>query len=152
MLKDPVIVELPAFDVTGLSIVCTDPSPIPALWDRFNPRCCEVTGMRQPLAYFGVCVRIDSESFRYFAGAGTLPDAPLPKDMERMTVPAQRYAKFTHMGPLSSFSETLGQIWENLEPRWKLAPTYGPDLELYDQRFSHTDPNSEIDIFIPISA
>lgn len=152
MLKDPVIIELPAFEVTGLSQICKDASTIPALWDRFNPRCCEVTGMSQPVAYYGVCERIDPESFRYFAGGGTEAQAPLPTGMERITVPAQRYARFTHVGPLSNFGQTLGEIWENLESRWKLTPTHGPDLELYDERFiSGEDPKSEIDILIPIA-
>ena len=152
MLKDPVIVELPAFEVTGLSQICKDASTIPALWDRFNPRCSEVTEMSEPPIYYGVCKSIDQESFRYYAGAGTKPGAPLPAGMERFTVPAQRYARFTHVGPLSSFLQTLGEIWENLESRWKLTPTHGPDLEVYDERFiGGEDPKSEVDILIPIA-
>jgi predicted transcriptional regulator YdeE len=151
MLKDPVIVELPAFDVTGLSLVCTDASPIPGLWEKFNQRCCVDSGLHNLPAYYGVCIRIDADSFRYVAGGGTPPDAPMLAGMERITVPPQRYARFTHYGPLSGFSDTLGQIWQNLESRWKLTPTYGPDLELYDARFVDGDPKSEVDIYIPIA-
>lgn len=151
MLQDPVIIDLPAFEVTGLSHMCKDASPIPALWDRFTLRCAEVTHPSQPPACFGVCERIDNEHFRYFAGSGTEPGALIPTGMERLTVPAQHYARFTHTGPLAGFGETLSQIWGGLESHWQLTPTHGPDLELYDERY--TGPNradSAIDIYIPV--
>lgn len=152
MLKDPAIVDLPAFDVTGLSHICTDASPIPALWDTFNQRCCVESGLQNLPAYYGVCIRIDADRFHYFAGGHTPEGAAVPDGMTRTTVPAQRYARFTHVGPLSGFTNTLGEIWQNLESRWKLTPTYGPDLERYDERFAHDDPKSEVDIYIPIAA
>ena len=152
MLQDPVIVDLPAFEVTGLSHVCKDASPIPALWDRFLPRCADIVDTSQPPACFGVCERIDNEHFRYFAGSGTEPGAPIPAGMERLAVPAQHYARFTHTGSLAGFGETLSQIWEGLESRWQLTPTHGPDLERYDERYTGPDKaDSRIDIYIPIA-
>lgn len=147
------LVDLPAFEITGLSVVCEDPSPIPGLWDQLNPRCKEITGQAPGGAWFGVCVRIDSERFRYYAGCATLPDAPIPVGMERTQIPAQRYVCITHVGPVKGISETFRQAWQRLETEWKLTPSYGPDLERYGERFiGAMHPASETELFIPVQA
>lgn len=147
------IVDLPAFELTGMSVICEDPSPIPALWDRLNPRCNEINGQTPGGAWFGVCERIDNERFRYYAGCATVAGAPIPSGMERTTIPAQRYARITHVGPAQGISNTFRQAWQQLETEWKLTPTYGPDLERYGERYTGPqDPKSETDLFIPVRA
>jgi len=147
------IVDLPAFEVTGMSVICEDPAPIPALWGRLNTRCSDVTGQVPGGAWYGVCERIDSERFRYYAGCATIAGAPIPEGMERTTIPAQRYVRITHVGPVQGISNTFRQAWQLLETEWKLTPTYGPDLERYDERYTGPqDPKSETDLFIPVQA
>lgn len=151
MNLSPNFVDRPAFEVTGLSVVCEDPSPIKALWARMNPRCQEIVDPSQPVSWYGLCIRINSESFRYVACCGTNPGAPVPPEMERYSVPAQRYARFTHTGPVTGLAETYRTIWQSLEPVWNLKPTYGPDFEHYDERYLGPDhPDSQIDLYIPI--
>ncbi|WP_018610292.1 MerR family transcriptional regulator [Uliginosibacterium gangwonense] len=145
------IVDLPAFDLIGMSVICEDPSPIPALWDRLNPRCSEIIGQTPGGAWYGVCERIDSERFRYYAGCATVAGAPIPTGMERTTIPAQRYVCVTHVGPVQEISETFRQAWQLLETTWKLTPTHGPDLERYGERYTGPqDAKSETDLFIPV--
>jgi len=145
------IVDLPAFELTGMSVICEDPAPFPALWDRLNPRCREITGQAPGGAWFGVCERIDNERFRYYAGCATQAGAPIPQGMERTTIPAQCYVRITHVGPVQGISETFRQAWQRLEAEWKFTPTYGPDLERYDERYTGPqDAKSETDLFIPV--
>jgi len=147
----PVIVAVPAFEVTGLSIICEDPTTIPALWDRFNPRCSEIGGKCLPVRCYGVCERIDSERFRYFAGCGTEVGATLSPGFERITVPAQRYARFTYTGPVAGLNEAYREIWASLTSAWQLEPSLGPDFECYDERFTGAEsPQAQTDIYVPI--
>lgn len=153
MSLQPTIVELPAFHVTGVGATCEDPSPIPALWTRLLSRRGEIEGQTRHGTTFGVCQRIDPQSvaFHYTAGVATTPDAALPEAMERLLVPAQRYARFTYVGPASGIPEACRRIWAALEPEWGLVPSDGPDLELYDERFmGGDDPRSETDLYIPL--
>jgi DNA-binding transcriptional MerR regulator/predicted transcriptional regulator YdeE len=150
-LLHPTLVELPAFEVIGLSVLCEDPTPIPALWQEFRARWHEITSRSRPERAYGVGVPVSSESFRYYASWGSEPGASLPEGMERLLIPAQRYARVTHVGPVSTVVETYRQIWESLEPAWQLRPSFGPQFELHDERFKGPlDPASEVDIHIPV--
>jgi len=147
----PTIVELPAFEVIGLSVLCEDPTPIPALWQEFRARWHEITGRSRPERAYGVCMPASAESFRYYASWGSEPGAPLPEGMERLQIPAQRYARFTHVGPVTTVTDTYRQIWESLEAVWQLKPSLGPQFELHDERFKGPmHPDSEVDIHIPV--
>ncbi|MFT3736319.1 MAG: effector binding domain-containing protein [Rhodocyclaceae bacterium] len=147
----PVIVELPAFEVIGMSVLCEDPTPIPALWQSFIARSHEISPKASPQRAYGVGVPESSERFRYYASWGSEPGTPLPEGMERLVIPAQRYARFTHVGPAMAVVETYRQIWESLEPVWQLRHKLGPQFELHDERFKGPQhPQSEVDIHIPI--
>ncbi|GAA5157317.1 effector binding domain-containing protein [Viridibacterium curvum] len=148
----PVIVELPAFEVIGMSVLCEDPTPIPVLWQNFIVRSHEIVPKAYPQRAYGVGVPESAERFRYYASWGSEPGTPVPEGMERLVIPAQRYARFTHVGPAIAVVETYRQIWESLEPVWQLRHQLGPQFELHDERFKGPQhPLSEVDIHIPIA-
>ncbi|MFT4173018.1 MAG: MerR family transcriptional regulator [Rhodocyclaceae bacterium] len=149
VLRRPEIIDLPAFDLIGLSVICEDPDAIPRLWDEFVPRRHEICSPTPAISY-GLCECIDGEHFRYAAGCAATPDATLPAGMSRFTIAARRYACVTHVGAVAGIAETFRQAWRALEADWHLTPGHGPDLERYDERFRGNAPHSETDLLIPL--
>lgn len=149
----PAIVDIPAFEVIGMSVLCEDPTPIPALWQAFRFRAHEITPKALPLRAYGVAVPESSERFRYFASWGVTPQTEVPDDMERLLIPAQRYARFLHVGTVAGVAETYRRIWEAVHALPGFQPSLGPQFELHDERFKGPmHPESEVDIYIPIRA
>jgi len=76
----------------------------------------------------------------------------IPEGMVVETIPAQKYAVFTHIGSLINIGETFQYIygdWIVNNTRYERVPL-APEFEYYDQRFSLTSAESELDLFIPI--
>jgi AraC family transcriptional regulator len=71
--------------------------------------------------------------------------------MEGKTIPPATYAVFTHHGPITRLGETYGHIYGEWLPSSGYARTDGPEFELYDARFRHDAPDSEMDIYIPVA-
>ena len=74
-----------------------------------------------------------------------------PEGMCTRVFPTQRYAVFTHKGSLINLKATFDYIYGTWVPKadYELAGT--DDFEYYDDRFKGMDdPNSEVDIYIPI--
>ncbi|MCB1119844.1 MAG: AraC family transcriptional regulator [Chlamydiia bacterium] len=102
------------------------------------------------------CAYTDYESdhtgdYTYFIGEVVAPDTPLPEGFERLTIPTQKYAKFT-VGP-GGMPDVIRNAWLDI---WQLTPNefggnrrYHTDFEVYDERAS--DHNNIItDIYIGI--
>ena len=76
----------------------------------------------------------------------------IPEGMIVETIPAQKYAVFTHIGSLINIGETIQYIngdWLVNNTRYQRVPL-APEFEYYDQRFSLTSAESELDLYIPI--
>ena len=77
--------------------------------------------------------------------------ASVPDDLETVTIPAQKYAKFTN-GP-GSMPDVIRKPWEQI---WQMTPAdfggkrrYLTDFEIYDER-SRDHQNVILDIYIGI--
>ena len=148
----PAMREREAFLVVGLSLHCAfdDTSGIPALWQSFNSREDEVPDAVASAAY-GVCCDVsESGQFRYLAGVESTARAGIPADMDRVHIPAGRYAVFTHRGHVSDLPKTVYTIWNTALSEHGLNPKPVPDFELYDQRFDVTTGRGDIEIWIPV--
>ncbi len=131
-----------------------DAGEIPLLWRKFYQRLQDVPQPVAPGAAMGVCEPIPlmtSESeVSYLACVEVAGDAPVPEGMIARTLKAQHYAVFTHQGSTDDLGETYQYIFGTYFPRSGRRLADAPDFELYDQRFRPEDPDSEMDIYIPI--
>jgi AraC family transcriptional regulator len=59
----------------------------------------------------------------------------LPADFNRLTIPPQRCAVFTHTDHISSIRRAWFSIWNKGLPEAGLEATGGPEFERYDERF-----------------
>ncbi|MCP1623392.1 GyrI-like domain-containing protein [Pseudomonas nitroreducens] len=146
------IIELPAFDVVGMD--CRGSAPgdsIGQLWQRFLPREQEVAASAADKTAYGVCTQLPGGEFHYIAGLPVDAGAAVPEGMIRFAVPAQKYAVFTHIGPVSAIADSFQAIYSSLLTRHGLEPKKGVGLERYTERFlGPQNAASETDLYVPI--
>ena len=126
------------------------------LWDDFNQRENEIPNLKGNYA-LGVCMpRHDDlpikegDTFVYIAGRPVTSLDKVPEGMVAVKIPARKYARFTHKGPLTNLPHTVNYIWGTWLPKSEYKHANSPDFELYDERFDVKSLSGEIDIFVPI--
>jgi AraC family transcriptional regulator len=53
--------------------------------------------------------------------------------------------------PLEAFEQTMMYIYGTWLPSSGMKLRHAPDIEWYDERFKMNQPDSEVDVYIPIS-
>lgn len=142
-------VDRPALTVVGMAIRTRPMSPeIPALWPRFESRIAEIPRSSGPGVTYGV-MRSEGDTLYYMAGVAVTAPGPVPAGMETQAIPAATYAIFRY--PLSRLGEGFGEIFERLLPASGFAPLHGaPLFERYDENFCPDQPDSLVEIGIPV--
>lgn len=151
-----------AFHVVGLREHFTPPhvEGIPKLWDRAVGRFDEIPN-RAGTECYGVCVcppETGPEAgpaprpFDYIACVRVASLERVPEGLAGTTVPAGTYAVFTHRGPIGGIVATVRKVWGEWIPAAGLRPTGAPEFELYDERFRGEEPDSQVEIWIPVAA
>ena len=129
---------------------------INALWNTFNERMSEIENVVDGYS-FGVCLEghsqieiKDGDSFIYFAALPVSSVNKIPDGMHVVQIPENRYAVFTHKGPIADISKTVKYIWGTWIPRNSESVKKDPDFELYDERFNLETLDGEVDIYVPV--
>jgi AraC family transcriptional regulator len=150
----PRIEHREAFTVVGLAGQFTlENNTIPQLWDKFNPRAMEIRDAQYDCC-LGLCsYEPDYEKgkpFTYMAGRIVSRVSDIPQGMTVREVPACDYAVFEHKGPLDTLQKTYDYIYREWLPasEYEMAPH--DDFEWYDYRFKFGQPDSILEIWIPI--
>jgi AraC family transcriptional regulator len=143
------IVQRPAFNVTGMSILTKPMSPdIPALWPKFVAREAEIEGRTEPQVAYGVMRHEPPDALFYMAGVAVTEASRAPAGMVSREVAAGSYARFQY--PLSRLGEGFGEIFNRLLPSSGFVQARGFLLERYDESFNPADANSLVEILIPV--
>lgn len=142
-------VQRPAFTVVGMQTRTAPMSPdIPALWPKFVARIDEIAHPAEPFVSYGVMEyhdgRLDYLATVSVAAAAAEP----PPGMVRLAIPAGTYAVFRY--PLSQIAAGFGEIHEKLLPSSPYRQAPGPFYERYDETFDPANPQSTVEIRIPI--
>lgn len=129
-------------------------SVIPALWEKYVPRSQEIVSRVSPTDV-GVCFdpgqdKTHPDECFYIAGTEVKSMDQIPQGMMSMTIPAGRYAVFTHKGSLQKLQMTMKYIYGSWLPKSGEKLRDAPDFEVYDQRFKPDSEDSELDIYIPV--
>lgn len=155
---EPRIAHRESFNVVGMAERFTPAtsSRIPELWTRFVARLDDVPH-RRGVATYGVCLDADlapgdEAGFTYMAGVEVARVDAIPDGMMALTVPAGRYAVFTHAGHISRLKDTVKQIWGRWLPESPHRHEPRPDFEQYDARWDAETGLGEIDVWVPIAA
>lgn len=130
---------------------------IPAQWQEFAKRLDKKPG-RIGVSYgAGSNLTMTPFEFDYLCGVEVEPQAAVAEGFASMEVPAQRYAVFTHEGPVSRIRETIDAAWNQWMPTSGHHPVrVGKDvpymLERYGEKFDAQTMSGDIELWIPIES
>lgn len=148
------IVERGAMLLAGLRRVHTFGGAvrsIPEQWQAFREQ--GTLPGQQGTAAYGVMCGADpqAQTFEYMTGAEVASFEPLPPgEYGRMRVPAQRYAVFTHRGPVTTLHATWDAIWNDWLPRSEYRMANTPEFEVYDAGFDPRTGSGVIEVWASI--
>lgn len=153
----PKIIQQDSFDIIGMGadFELGQTWDINALWNRFNKREQEITGVENTFSY-GICHapliggRPDRH-FHYTCGLKAKDETPVPEGMERVRLPGASYAVFTHKGHIQDLENTQNYIWKIWLPKSGYELANQPDFERYEHgKFDPEMLEGEIEIWVPV--
>ncbi|WFD10912.1 AraC family transcriptional regulator [Tepidibacter hydrothermalis] len=129
-----------------------------SLWQRFEDVVDIIPNKHHSKRTFGICEQLQEThtlnydmDFSEVIGMEVTCYDNLPDGIVAKTIPAGKYAVFTHRGLLSEILKTYEYIWGTWVLITKEVLDERADFELYDKRFLGRDnEQSEMDIYIPI--
>ncbi len=153
---EPKMESREAFTVVGLKCRSSiQNNVIPQLWEDFNKVCAAIPHTVTDRTAYGVCFYEDGddpsgESFAYLAGVEVDNADDIPAGMEARVIPAHDYAVFEHRGALENLHQTYQKIYSEWLPAYALERVGTLDFELYDWRFRWGQPDSVLEIWVPV--
>lgn len=149
---EPRIVHRGESLVVGIEYVGkSDGDEIPRIWNHLISGLSRISNRINPSIYYCVSRYFrDSDDRSHLACVEVSSLDNVPEGMSGLTVPAGRYAVFTHKGELTELHATYRSIYETWLPKAGLEPTSLLDFQYYDHRFG-SDPNSSVlDIYVQL--
>ncbi|MBN1498977.1 MAG: effector binding domain-containing protein [Spirochaetes bacterium] len=103
---------------------------------------------------YGITYKIDSTYF--YLAAVPSENLNFPDNFIRFEIPKGDYEVFTHTGEMENIKKTVYEIYKVILPESNLKIENHTKagflhFEKYDQRFQWDKPDSEIDIYLPLS-
>jgi len=111
------------------------PRAIPAAWNELFARQSELTPSCGPLGqYLEVSVQRQDGFYRELVGVIVQPDVRPPAGMVKLLIPANRYLRLVHDGPLAGITDGFQSLYDQAEAEgieasdFKLDIGYRPGL------------------------
>jgi AraC family transcriptional regulator len=153
-LQAPRFEESKALLIAGLwgHFTAANWEEIPTQWQRLGSfgKVCGKIGS----AHYGVCFN-KSDGIDYLSGVEVSSAAGLPKEFCWVSIPAQRYAVFSHQEHVSKLHHTLEAIRDEWLPEsgYEAAQPAGESVffERYGEEFNPRTGTGDIEVWIPIS-
>lgn len=147
-LLQPRLMNLPAFAMLGHKILTQPASPeIPQLWANFRPSELADYNAEPKVTYGLMQMDLATGILTYMAGVTTRLSIT-PAGFERWEFAANDYAVFE--ATLSTISQTFDYIYGSWLPNSSFQRGTGPDFERYGPLFDPQNPNSTLEIYIPV--
>ena len=141
----------PALMLVGMQIRTRPMSPeIPALWPKFVQRIDEIDDALEPRVSYGVMWPGETmDVLHYMAAISVSKSGRIPPGMRPLTLAAGQYASFRY--PLSGLGQGFGEIFNRLMPASAFVQTKAPFFERYDEAFDPRNPQSLVEICLPVA-
>ncbi len=161
MTKEPRIVEMPDKWLAGIEVSTNTAKDrnISKAWKGLQEVCSNISGLVEHGPAYGLELYEPGAehrdgTFTYLASIEVAAGAALPHGVTTRHIPGGRYAVFTHRGSTEMLGETFGYIYSEWLPAsgetLRDIERHGFDLEFYDSRYKEGNPDSELDIYVPL--
>jgi|WetSurSiteA1Bulk_404760.scaffolds.fasta_scaffold28201_2 AraC family transcriptional regulator len=157
---EPRIVKREAIKLIGIMYYGDNKNwEIPKIWEEFMPLMKKIPNCLPLQEAYGLCFYTESFSksglFYYMAGLPVSSLDEIPMELVGKILPAAEYAVFTHKpliaGKTSNIKDAYAHVYGTWLPKSPYVNPYAYDFEYYSERFKgNTNPDSELDIYIPI--
>lgn len=153
-LGPPSVVRREQMVIAGISqrFPVQDFAGIPSLWQEFRAFD-NVIPEQQGHAAFGVVsdMSVSGADYMYLAGAQVAVGANVHEPLQRITLPARRWAMFTHTGHVTTILGTIHAIFAQALPAAGLSPGEDPDLlEVYPETFDPWTGQGGVELWVPL--
>jgi AraC family transcriptional regulator len=127
---------------------------IPKQWTRFAPHIPALSGKKMGKAYGVVLAGSNPDSINYFCGVEASENVNASTDFTRVSIPAHRFAKFSHHDHVSKLHETEMEIMDNwvAEHCDQVARDQNVPVmvEYYGPGFNPQTGMGDIEVWIPV--
>ena len=157
--KEPTLVERSGVSAAGMRTRFFGPesdsfnlgNQIVDVWDTFMPHAATVVVPQNP-NFFGIIAVADAQTgeLEYTACVELSGESPAPTSMVERRLAAGLYAIFEHRGQTRSLIHTVNYIYGNWLLDSGYQHTYGPDVEIYDERFIQDSDDSMFLYAVPV--
>ncbi|CAG7616059.1 hypothetical protein PAESOLCIP111_01860 [Paenibacillus solanacearum] len=159
MILDTKVVWKDRFHIIGMKIRYQPSNAKPSeneitrLWQRFNPRYCEITGRTGGV--YGLMTMPPGmkpgDPFDYVAGCGVSATSTVPEGMVAESYPGGLYCVVTRKGPIDELPQAFHYFWEKWLPGSDYDRAAGAEFEYYDERYrGNDDAESVMELWFPI--
>ncbi len=134
------IVSKDSIHVVGVEYVGENKNDeIKEMWGQFNAIMNTISNQQVPMkACYGVCYMLPEDTnpgtFRYIAGVETKSLNDIPQGMKGITIPAGKYAVFTHKGKLDTLHQTYANIYSNAsisDANWMISSSFLSSIRFF---------------------
>ena len=130
---------------------------LPAQWQRLAPHLGRIPGQIGRVTYGVSWCPENSQAISYLCGVEVSDFSSLPGEFMIVSIPAQRYAVFSHRGHVSRIRETIEAIGSKWFPESGQEPAArageGPDFfERYSEKFDPRTGMGGMEIWIPVKS
>ena len=130
---------------------------LPAQWQRLVPHLGKIPGQIGRATYGVSWCPENSHAIGYLCGVEVSDFSCLPGEFTIVSIPAQRYAVFSHRGHVSRIRETIEAIGSKWFPGSGQKPAAGagetPDFfERYSEKFDPHTGMGGMEIWIPVKS
>lgn len=148
------IVELGQMKFIGMHWYGKHKEDLSSLWCSYMSKAEMIPSKTPSQNHYGICYMEGNEPsqeyFHYIACREVSSIEAVPESLSSKTLPASKYAVFTHKGFLSTLADTFSKIYNEWLKEDGLTPNFDFSFELYDERFNITSETSEMDIYVPL--
>lgn len=157
-----IIASLPGFTLIGISARTNNQAELtengkisPSLQRYFGKKLFEeIPSRKKPGTTFCVYTHYESDhtgNYTYFVGEEVSTSDAIPKGMELLVIPAQRYIKFTNgPGPMPAVvQDPWFKIWQMNSEDFGSKRRYIADFEVYDARAANP-LRTVVDIYVGV--
>ena len=128
---------------------------IPKQWERFAPQIPALSGKSMGVAYGVVLAGSAPDSIHYFCGVEACENAKLSGEFTHVSIPAHRFAKFSHHDHVSKLHETEMAIMDNWAAEHRNEMARDPKLplmvEYYGPKFNPQTGTGDMEVWIPVN-